>query len=324
MTRLRLAFMGSPAFSVPALHALHGAGHEIAAVYCQPPRPAGRGHAVAPCPVHRAADALGLPVRTPARLRKSTAEHEAFAALDLDAAVVAAYGLILPRAMLDAPRRGCLNIHASLLPRWRGAAPIQAAVLAGDAETGITIMQMDAGLDTGPMLLREAVPIGPDATAAGLHDALAGVGARLILRSLDERPAPVPQPEEGATYAPKLAREDGRLDWSHPADALDRRVRALNPWPGTWTTLGTPPEAPRGATSGATSGATPGDGVLKVLAARPETGAGEPGTVLDDCLLVACGVGALRLLRVQRPGRAPMDADALVRGRPMPAGTRLA
>lgn len=312
MTRLRLAFMGSPAFSVPALHALHGAGHEIAAVYCQPPRPAGRGHAVAPCPVHRAADALGLPVHTPARLRKNTAEQEAFAALGLDAAVVAAYGLILPRAMLDAPRRGCLNIHASLLPRWRGAAPIQAAVLAGDEQTGITIMQMDAGLDTGPMLLREAVPIGPDTTAAGLHDALAGVGARLILRALDERPAPVPQPEEGVTYAPKLAREDGRLDWSHPADALDRRVRAFNPWPGTWTTFGAPIE-----------GAS-GDAVLKVLAARPETGAGEPGTVLDDRLLVACGIGALRLLRVQRPGRAPMDADALLRGRPMPAGTRLA
>lgn len=307
MTRLRLAFMGSPAFSVPALHALHGAGHEIAAVYCQPPRPAGRGHALTPCPVHRAAEALGLPVRTPARLRKNTAEHEAFAALDLDAAVVAAYGLILPQAMLDAPRRGCLNIHASLLPRWRGAAPIQAAVLAGDTETGITIMQMDAGLDTGPMLLREAVPIGPDTTAAGLHDALAEMGARLILRALEERPAPTPQPEEGATYAPKLTREDGRLDWSHSAATLDRRARALNPWPGTWTTFGTAPDAE----------------VLKVLAARPEPGAGEPGTTLDDRLLVACGTGALRLLRVQRPGRAPMGIDAMLRGRPVPAGTRL-
>ena len=304
MTRLRLAFMGSPAFAVPALHALHGAGHEIAAVYCQPPRPAGRGHAVTPCPVHRASEALGLPVCTPARLRNSTAEHEAFAALDLDAAVVAAYGLILPQAMLDAPRRGCLNIHASLLPRWRGAAPIQAAVLAGDAETGVTIMQMDAGLDTGPMLLRDAVPIGPDATTAGLHDALAHMGARLTLRALEEHPAPVPQPDEGATYAPKLTREDGRLDWSHPAPALDRRVRALNPWPGTWAMLG--------------------DEVLKILAARPEEGTGEPGTVLDDRLLVACGTGALRPLRVQRPGRAPMAADALLRGRPIPAGTRLA
>lgn len=317
MTRLRLAFMGSPAFSVPALHALYGAGHEIAAVYCQPPRPAGRGHAVAPCPVHRAAEALGLPVRTPARLRKDAAEHEAFAALDLDAAVVAAYGLILPQAMLDAPRRGCLNIHASLLPRWRGAAPIQAAVLAGDARTGITVMQMDAGLDTGAMLLRAAVPIGPDTTAAGLHDTLAEMGARLILRALDERPVPVPQPAEGATYAPKLTREDGRLDWSQPADALDRRVRALNPWPGTWTTLGTTLET--------TFGTVPGGEVLKVLAARPEPGEGDPGAVLDDRLLVACGAGgALRLLRVQRPGRAPMDAEAMLRGHPVPAGTRLA
>ena len=199
---MRLAFMGSPDFAVPALRALHAAGHEIAAVYCQPPRPAGRGQRETPCPVHQAALALGLAVRTPARVRKDAAEHAAFAALDLDAAVVAAYGLILPKAMLDAPRLGCLNIHASLLPRWRGAAPIQAAILAGDAESGVTIMQMEEGLDTGPMLLRGATPIGPRTTTPELHDALAGIGAALILRALAEPPAPVPQPEAGVTYAP--------------------------------------------------------------------------------------------------------------------------
>ncbi|MES2712648.1 MAG: methionyl-tRNA formyltransferase, partial [Pseudomonadota bacterium] len=191
---MRIAFMGSPDFAVPALRALHAA-HEVAAVYCQPPRPAGRGQRETPCPVHRAALDLGLAVRTPARVKRDTAEHAAFAALDLDVAIVAAYGLILPPAMLDAPRRGCLNIHASLLPRWRGASPIQSAILAGDAESGVTIMRMEEGLDTGPMLLREAVPITPRMTAGPLHDALSPIGARLILRVLDENPAPVPQPD---------------------------------------------------------------------------------------------------------------------------------
>ena len=302
MTPFRLAFMGSPAFAVPALQALHGAGHTIAAVYAQPPRPAGRGQASRPCPVHAAAATLGLPVRTPARLRADAAEHAAFAALELDAAVVAAYGQILPPAMLDAPGRGCLNIHASLLPRWRGAAPIQAAILAGDAETGITIMQMDAGLDTGPMLLSEAVPIGPGTTAAALHNRLATMGGPMVLQVLAERPAPVPQPD-GATYAPKLGRESGRLDWTRPAAQLDRTVRALVPWPGAWTTVGAE--------------------VLKVHAARPEHGEGSPGQVLDDHLLIATGEGALRLLTVQRPGRAPMEAAALLRGHPIPRGTRL-
>ncbi|MCX7378296.1 MAG: methionyl-tRNA formyltransferase [Alphaproteobacteria bacterium] len=303
MPGLRLAFMGSPDFSVPALHALHQAGHDIAAVYCQPPRPAGRGQAVRPCPVHVAAEALGLPVRTPARLRKDTAEHEAFRALDLDAAIVAAYGLIVPQVMLDAPRRGCLNIHASLLPRWRGAAPIQAAILAGDAETGITLMQMDAGLDTGAMLLREAIALTPTTTASTLHDALSAIGARLALRALAEAPPATPQPEEGATYAPKLTRDDGSLDWSNTAAALDRQVRALNPWPGTFTTL---------------EGET-----LKILAATPESGSGTPGTVLDANLLVATGDGALRLTRIQAPGRAAMQAEAFLRGRPIPPGTHL-
>lgn len=295
--------MGSPDFAVPALHALADAGHDIAVVYCQPPRPAGRGHATHPCPVHAAAEAMGLPVRTPVRLRGNAPAAAAFAALELDAAVVAAYGLILPPAMLAAPRLGCLNIHASLLPRWRGAGPIQAAVLAGDAETGVTIMQMEAGLDTGPMLLAEAVPIGPQTTAAGLHDVLAEIGARLVLRALEERPAPVAQPAAGATYAPKLTREDGVLDWRLPAAVLDRRVRALNPWPGTVTAL---------------------DGVaLKVLAAEPVAGNGPPGVVLDTGLTVACGEGALRLTRVQAPGRAAMAAGDFLRGRPVAAGTRL-
>ncbi len=295
--------MGSPDFAVPALRVLQAAGHAIAAVYCQPPRPAGRGHAVRRCPVHAAALGLGLEVRTPVRLRRSEEEHAAFAALDLDAAVVAAYGLLLPEPMLGAPRRGCINIHASLLPRWRGAAPIQAAILAGDAETGITIMQMDPGLDTGPMLLSEAVPIGARTTAAALHDALAELGARLILRTLDENPPPRPQPAEGATYAPKLTREDGRIDWTRDAAALDRQVRALNPWPGTFAFL---------------AGET-----LKVLEAEPADGGGEPGTVLDENLTVATGSGALRLTRVQAPGRSALDVAAFLRGHPVPPGTHL-
>ena len=299
--RLRLAFMGSPDFAVPALRAL-AAAHDVVAVYCQPPKPAGRGRHVHKCPVHEGAETLGIEVRTPARLRPP-AEAEAFAALGLDAAVVAAYGLILPRGFLEAPRRGCLNIHASLLPRWRGAAPIQAAILAGDAETGITVMQMDAGLDTGGMLLRAAIPIGPHDTAATIHDVLAQLGASLVLRALAENPPPVPQPEQGITYAAKLAREDGRLDWTQDAAALDRRVRAFTPWPGTFTTR---------------------DGtVLKILAAEPAGGSGTPGTVLDDALTVACGTGALRLTRIQAPGGAAMEAGAFLRGHPVPPGTVL-
>lgn len=293
--------MGSPAFALPALQALHAAGHAIVAVYCQPPRPAGRGQAMRRCPVHVAADALGIQVRSPVRLRGAADAHAAFAALDLDAAVVAAYGLILPPAMLDAPRRGCLNIHASLLPRWRGAAPIHAAVLAGDATTGVTIMQMDAGLDTGAMLLREAIVIGAATTTAILHDSLAEMGARLILRALAEPLLPAPQPAEGATYAAKLTREDGRIDWTGDATAIHRQVRAYDPWPGTFTLL---------------NGA-----VLKVLGVRPADGAGAPGTALDDRLTIACGGGALRLTRVQSAGRAAMDAEAFLRGHPVPAGT---
>jgi len=300
---MRIAFMGSPDFAVPALLALHAAGHEIVAVYCQPPKPAGRGYALRACPVQVAAERLGLPVRTPVRLRSNVAEQQAFGALELDAAVVAAYGLILPEAMLAAPRRGCLNIHASLLPRWRGAAPIQAAVLAGDAETGVTIMQMDAGLDTGPMLLRDMVPITAATTSASLHDVLAEMGARLVLRTLVKSPVPVPQPAEGVTHAPKLTREAGRIDWTQDAAVVERQVRAFDPWPGTFTTLG--------------------GIVLKVLAAESADGSGSPGTVLDERLTVACGARALRPTRVQLAGRPAMAADAFLRGHPVVAGTML-
>jgi methionyl-tRNA formyltransferase len=295
--------MGSPEFAVPALRALHAAGHAIAAVYCQPPRPAGRGQHETPCPVHRAALDLGLPVRTPARLRRDAAEHAAFAALDLDAAVVAAYGLILPAPMLAAPRRGCLNIHASLLPRWRGAAPIQASIMAGDAETGITGMRRAGGHDTGPMLLRGEVPIGPRTTTPELHDALAELGARLAPEALALNPPAVPQPEAGVTYAPQLTKADGRQDWRQDAAALDRRVRALNPWPGTFFETG-------------------GE-AIRVLAAEPATGGGTPGTVLDGKATIACGQGALRLIRLQRPGRGPLPAADFLRGFPLPPGMAL-
>lgn len=299
---MRIAFMGSPDFAVPSLKALHQT-FTIAAVYCQPPRPAGRGHATRRCPVHQTADALGLQVRVPARLRNDLEEQAFFKALDLDAAVVAAYGLILPQAMLDAPRRGCLNIHASLLPRWRGAGPIQAAILAGDGETGITIMQMEAGLDTGPMLMRGTVPITPTTTAAALHDVLAELGAGLIVQALSSFPSPVAQSDADATYAPKLTREDGRIDWTQSAEDIDRRIRAFNPWPGTFTILDGQP--------------------LKVLAAQPTHARGVPGTILDSTLAVACGQDALRLTKVQLPGRGVLDAASFLRGHPAPPGTLL-
>lgn len=295
--------MGTPDFSVPTLDALIEAGHEVVCVYSQPPRPAGRGHKEVPSPVHARALAAGVPVRTPVSLRKPE-EQKAFAALGLDAAVVAAYGLILPKPILEAPRLGCVNVHASLLPRWRGAAPIQRAILAGDAESGVTIMQMDEGLDTGAVLLAESVPIGPETTATTLHDALAALGARLIVEALDGLAAgrlkPVPQPEEGVTYAAKLERGEGLIDWTRPAAEIERRVRALNPWPGTWFELG-------------------GERI-KVLQASLAEGRGRPGQILDDRLTVACGQGAVRLDRVQRAGRAAVDGAAFLRGFPVPSG----
>jgi methionyl-tRNA formyltransferase len=304
MVGLRLAFFGSPDFAVPALRALAAAGHDIAAVYTQPPRPAHRGQALTRSAVHEAADALGLPVRTPERLKRNFDEHAAFAALSLDAAVVAAYGLILPPAMLEAPRRGCLNIHASLLPRWRGAAPIHRAIQAGDTETGITIMRMAEGLDTGPMLLRAGVPISPHTTTPGLHDELAALGASLILDALDQDRPEVPQPGDGVTYAAKLTRADSKLDFTRAAAALDRQVRAMVPWPGcTAVLLGE---------------------VLKILAAEVAEGEGEPGAILDPAFTVACGRGALRMLRVQRPGRAATAGADFLRGIAEWQGTRLA
>jgi methionyl-tRNA formyltransferase len=307
MTKLRLAFMGTPDFAVPSLEALRTAGHDIACVYSQPPRPAGRGHRPQPSPIHTAAEAAGISVRVP--LRFDAAAIAEFAALGLDAAIVAAYGLILPKAVLAAPRLGCLNVHASLLPRWRGAAPIQRAILAGDSETGITIMQMDEGLDTGAMLAAEAVPIQPKTTAQQLHDRLAALGARLLVETLDDvargRVAATPQPAAGATYAKKLKREEGALDWRRPARELERAVRAFDPWPGTWFEHG--PDRVR---------------VLASELAEAKTDAA-PGTVLDDRLAIACGEGALRPLLLQRAGRAPQEVDAFLRGYPLPRGSVL-
>jgi methionyl-tRNA formyltransferase len=305
---LDLVFMGTPAFAATILGALIEAGHRLLAVYTQPPRPAGRGQRPQPSPVQSLAAQHGLPVRCPATLRNE-AEQAAFAALGADAAVVAAYGLILPGPILGAPRLGCLNVHASLLPRWRGAAPIQRALLAGDRETGITIMQMGEGLDTGPILRQEAVPIASDATSAGLSAELAILGARLMLAALDGvvegRLLATPQPQEGVTYAAKIGREEGRLDWRLHSTDLERRVRAFGPWPGSFFEIG---------------GAR-----IRVQAAvdLPGPAGGVPGTVLDDRLTVACGEGVLRLLRLQRPGRAALDAPDFLRGFPIPPGTRL-
>jgi methionyl-tRNA formyltransferase len=307
MSKLRLAFMGTPEFALPSLAALVAAGHEIAAVYCQPPRPAGRGHRPVLSPVQRAAGDMGLVVRTPARLDAPAAA--AFAALALDAAVVVAYGLILPRAVLAAPRLGCFNVHASLLPRWRGAAPIQRAILAGDTETGVTIMEMDEGLDTGPIVLAQPVPIDAATSAPLLHDRLALLGGSLIVRALQGVAARtlvgVPQPAAGLSYARKLRRGEGALDWRHRASELERAVRAFDPWPGTWFEH---------------AGSR-----IKVLAAAvvasPQPA--PPGTVVDGRLAVACREAALRPLRLQRDGREPQDVDAFLRGYPIPSGTVL-
>lgn len=301
-SRLKLAFMGSPAFAVPALRALIAAGHEVVAVYAQPPKPAGRGQKKQLCAVHAAALELGIEVRTPLSLRKDQSELAYFQSLQLNACIVAAYGLILPQAFLDAPQRGCLNIHGSLLPRWRGAAPIQAAIAAGDPQTGITIMQMQAGLDTGPMLRLEATPIGPHDTAADLHDRLAEIGARLVVTELAE-PSPAQKQDDSLScYAPKLSREDARLDFRLPAVVLERRIRAFYPWPGALGLLG--------------------DMVLKILAAEIVPGDDIPGTLLPGGLTIACGEAALRVTRLQRAGKAAMSADEFLHGCKLPEGAR--
>jgi len=300
---MRLAFMGTPDFAVPALRALHEAGHEIVAVYSQPPKPAGRGQQVQLSPVQHYAETQGLPVFTPQSLRTVEAQA-AFAALDLDCAIVAAYGLILPEAILCAPRLGCINIHASLLPRWRGAAPIHRALLAGDAVTGITIMQMDKGLDTGAMLRAEQVPLLPTMTAGQLHDAMATLGAAMIVPVLADYAAgkivPQPQPEAGVTYAQKLQKGEGALDWSRPAEELARQVRGLNPWPGC-------------------SFRYQGE-VVKLLEASVVAGQGAAGCLLDGQATVACGSGALRLLRVQRAGKAAVSGVDFLNGLRLQAG----
>jgi methionyl-tRNA formyltransferase len=303
---MRLAFMGTPDFAVPVLEALADAGHRIARVYSQPPRPAGRGKALRPSPVQAKADALGLTVATPGSFRDPDV-LAAFTALEVDAAVVVAYGLILPQAALDAPRLGCFNLHASLLPRWRGAAPIQRAIMAGDTETGVCVMRMEAGLDTGPVLACRTTPIVPEDTAATLHDRLAQIGAPLMLETLAALNAgtvtAVPQTDQGVTYATKIDKAEARLDWNRDAVSLGAHIRGLSPFPGAWCEIG-------------------GERV-KLLMAKPEDGAATPGQVLDDRLLVACGTGALRLVTLQRAGKGPMDAATFLRGRPVPVGTQL-
>ncbi|HVF82842.1 MAG TPA: methionyl-tRNA formyltransferase [Sphingomicrobium sp.] len=301
---MKVIFMGSPAFAVPTLDALVEAGHSVLAVYCQPPRPAQRGKKVQPTAVQQRAEQLGLPVRTPARLREP-AEQEAFAALNADIAVVAAYGLILPQAILDASARGCVNVHASLLPRWRGAAPIQRAILAGDQVTGVTIMQMEAGLDTGPTLMRAELPIGRR-NAGELTEDLAALGANLMVDYLAD-PAnapPEPQPEEGVTYAAKIDKAETRIDWAAAAVQVERQVRAFAPTPGAW--FGTNGER------------------VKLLTAKIVDGVAQPGQVLDGELTIACSEGALRPTLVQRAGRGPMRPAELLRGFPILPGTVLA
>lgn len=294
---MRVVFMGTPEFSVPVLAAL-AAHHEVVAVYSQPPRPAGRGKKDRPTPVHMKALELGLPVRTPLNFRAEE-DRAAFAALGADVAVVVAYGLILPQALLDAPRHGCLNIHASLLPRWRGAAPIHRAIMAGDAETGLCIMQMEAGLDTGPVLLRATTPIGATETTGALHDRLSEMGARLILEALDRLDTlpPEPQPEAGVTYAAKIDKAEARIDWTRPAADLVRQVNGLSPFPGAWCLAG--------------------EERLKLLRAAPAAGSGTPGQVLDG-FTVACGSGALEVLEAQREGKRPMPATEVLKGLTLP------
>ncbi|HBY12746.1 MAG: methionyl-tRNA formyltransferase [Paracoccaceae bacterium] len=304
---MRLIFMGSPAFSVPVLEALVAAGHEIVAVYTQPPRPAGRGKKQRPCPVHARALALTLDVRHPASLKEAE-EQAAFSELRADAAVVVAYGLLLPQELLDAPAHGCLNIHASLLPRWRGAAPIHRAIMAGDRETGICIMQMEAGLDTGPVLYQETISIAPDETTAALHERLSDLGARSIVQSLKDlsQLQARPQSSVGICYAQKIDKSEAQIDWSLPAEILDRQIRGLSPFPGAWAML-------RGERVKFLGSAL-------ISCEQPLASA---GTVLDDDLGIACGSGALRITRLQRAGKSAQSSAEFLRGTPVIAGEQL-
>jgi methionyl-tRNA formyltransferase len=307
---LRLAFMGTPDFAAASLAEIVGAGHEVVRVYSQPPRPSGRGQTLRKSPVHQLAEQFGIEVTTPASFRDPDVIAD-FAALDLDAACVVAYGQILPREALDAPRLGCLNLHGSLLPRWRGAAPIQRAIMAGDEVTGVQIMQMEAGLDTGPVLISEIVPIAPEDTAGSLHDRLMTTGAQLWPRTLAalERGSlnATPQPDEGVTYAKKITAAEARIDWARPAGEVADHSRGLSPFPGAWFELEGAKRPVR----------------VKVHFAEPEKGQGEPGEALDDRLLIACGRGAVRLIRLQREGRGVMGAEEFLRGTAVPAGTGL-
>ena len=304
---MRLIFMGSPAFSVPVLEALVAAGHEIVAVYTQPPRPAGRGKKQRPCPVHARALALTLDVRHPASLKEAE-EQAAFSELRADAAVVVAYGLLLPQELLDAPAHGCLNIHASLLPRWRGAAPIHRAIMAGDRETGICIMQMEAGLDTGPVLYQETISIAPDETTAALHERLSDLGARSIVQSLKDlsQLQARPQSSVGICYAQKIDKSEAQIDWSLPAEILDRQIRGLSPFPGAWAML-------RGERVKFLGSAL-------ISCEQPLASA---GTVLDDDLGIACGSGALRITRLQWAGKSAESSAEFLRGTPVIAGEQL-
>ncbi len=307
---MRLAFLGTPDFAVAALAKLLEAGHEVAAVYSQPPAPRGRGQELKPSPVHAFAEAHGLEVRTPASMRDPV-EIAAFAALNLDAAAVVAFGQILPAAVLEAPRLGSYNLHGSLLPRWRGAAPIQRAVMAGDPVTGVQVMRMTEGLDEGPVLASETLRIGPLDTAGTVHDRMADVGAELLARTLEAigrgEAVATPQSAEGLTYAKKIRPKEARIAWARPGAEVDCKIRGLSPFPGAWFE----------ATS------DKGPVRVKALLSRVEDGQGEPGQLLDDNLLVACGQGAVRLLRVQREGKGPQDAEVFLRGFPLKAGTRL-
>ena len=307
---LRLIFMGTPDFAVPTLAEIVGRGHDVAAVYTRAAKPAGRGMEPRPTPVEREARRFGLAVHTPATLRTPEAAA-AFRAHEADAAVVVAYGLILPRPVLEAVPRGCFNLHASLLPRWRGAAPINRAVMAGDRETGVMVMKMEEGLDTGPIAMERRVPIPPDMTAGQIHDALARLGADLMVNALSalERSSLTltPQPAEGVTYAAKIGNEETRIDWSRPARAVHDHIRGLSPFPGAWCEVAIDGKPVR----------------LKVLRSTMAAGSAEPGTLIDDALTVACGEGAVRILELQRAGRQAMKADDFLRGQPLPRGTRL-
>lgn len=307
---MRLAFLGTPPFAATVLEAVAAAGHEIVAVYAQPPAPSGRGQALRPSAVHALAERLGLAVRTPASMR-DPAEVAAFAALNLDAALVVAFGQILPREVLEAPRLGAFNLHGSLLPRWRGAAPIQRAVMAGDTVTGVQVMRMTEGLDEGPVLATATLAIGLDDTAGALNDRMAAAAAQLVVRTLpvieNGTARETPQAEAGVTYAKKIRPREARIDWTRPAAEVDRKIRGLSPFPGAWFT----------------TTSDKGEVRIKTLLSQQADGGGAPGELLDDQFTVACGEGAVRLTRVQREGRGPQDAAQFLRGFPIPPGTRL-